>query len=107
MCCVGWFNYIVLHARACLASDQTSYFAEMVEIAVQKAATPKALDEYIEGVKNYYPSGTKQKVGSPLDVIVERARSQAVSQLDRQKATLMIRESPNRQKSSNDYLDRR
>ena len=37
--------------------------------------------QYLEYLLNYYPSGTKQVQGSGLDLIVERARENAIREI--------------------------
>ncbi len=64
------------------ADDQTEYFAQMAELAEEslRRSPPSVRDaeSYIEAIRVYYPTGTKQVTGSHLDRLVERARSLAV-----------------------------
>lgn len=68
-----------------LADEQTEIFADMVAQAADSLAKSPpdvaAAVGYLEYAHKYYPSGTKQTVGSPLDRIVERTRSLAVMQI--------------------------
>ena len=61
--------------RIAFASEQTQIFDEMRTRALQSDTSGAA--GYLEYVVVYYPSGTKQEPGSPLDRIVERERAQA------------------------------
>ena len=85
--CTVWVRYIGLRIRVALAEEQTRYFQEAMEQAQQK----QSLDEVaalIQGVRNYYPSGSKQKPGSLLDSMVERSRSNAIATLQERLAML-------------------
>ncbi len=68
-----------------IADEQTKIFSEMVEKASdairREPPDLKAAVGYLKYAHNYYPSGTKQTVGSHLDRIVERARSNAERQM--------------------------
>jgi len=74
----GW-----LHFQAALAAEQTLYFEQARDKALE-SSRPQEIVRCIEGTLNYYPSGTKQTTGSPLDVMVERARRLAVDDMIRQ-----------------------
>ena len=61
------------------AAEQTEIFEEMREKA--KNANADEAAGALSYVLFYYPSGTKQPAGSPLDVVVERARRSAVREI--------------------------
>lgn len=74
----GYFfwSYGLLRIRVEFAGDQTRIFEDMRTQAMQSdAAVAVGCLEYVVG---YYPSGTKQVTGSPLDLMVERERALAV-----------------------------
>ena len=87
---IGWWKFLDLRIRVALAEEQTRYFQEMIEQGSRRRR-PAELDADIEGVRIYYPSGTKQKSGSHLNLMVERARDQAVANLESRRVQ-MIRE---------------
>jgi hypothetical protein len=78
----GWFflHFASLTIHVAFAEDQTETFEEMRSQAV-RAADPLNITSYLEYAVNYYPSGTKQVKGSPLDKVVERARRSAVREI--------------------------
>ncbi len=47
----------------------------------QEPPDVKSAIGFLESAHNYYPSGTKQTAGSPLDRTVERSRSNAERQI--------------------------
>lgn len=61
------------------ACEQTQIFADMRLQALE--STPSRAADCLSYVVSYYPSGTKQETGSPLDEIVERARQEAVASI--------------------------
>jgi hypothetical protein len=61
------------------ADDQTAIFEEMLE-KVERGDIGEAAD-HLAYVVNYYPSGTKQVIGSRLDRVVERARRSALREI--------------------------
>ena len=67
------------------AVEQTEVISEMVEKASEalrrEPPDVKAAVGFLEYAHRYYPSGTKQTVGSRLDRIVERSRSNAERQI--------------------------
>jgi hypothetical protein len=73
----GW-----LRVQAALAEEQTLYFEEAMEKGLQ-SSRPEDIVGYMNGIMNYYPTGTKQTTGSHLDHMVERARRLAVDDLIR------------------------
>lgn len=67
------------------ADEQTEIFSEMTGKATEalKRQPPdvNAAVGFLEYTHKYYPAGTKQTHGSPLDGIVERSRSVAESRI--------------------------
>jgi hypothetical protein len=86
---IGWAKYLTLHVRVALAEEQTRYFDECVQHALQNG-TPQDISEYIAAIKIYYPSGSKQPTGTHVDLMVERARIQAITQLEKARAVFLI-----------------
>ena len=66
---LGW-----LSVQAAFADEQTKIFDDMRTRALQSTAPPD-IASHLEYAVRYYPSGTKQRVGSRLDRVVERHRS--------------------------------
>ena len=62
-----------LHAQVALGEEQTQMFEEC-RIQANQSNDPKRIADLIEAVIIYYPSGSKQTVGSHLDKMVERSR---------------------------------
>ena len=73
------YRYNELSLRSKFANEQTKIFDDMRGRALQHEAVEAT--GYLRYVINYYPPGTKQKKGSPLDLIVERARANAVNDI--------------------------
>ena len=73
------YRYNEIKLRSRFANEQTKIFDEMRGRALQHDAVETA--DCLRYVINYYPPGTKQKKGSPLDLIVERARANAVNDI--------------------------
>ena len=69
----------VTRLRIAFADDQTAIIEEIREKAEQ--ADTKEVADCLGYALNYYPSGTKQLTGSPLDRIVERARRSALREI--------------------------
>ncbi|MGO9470681.1 MAG: hypothetical protein ACLQIB_04645 [Isosphaeraceae bacterium] len=69
----------VTAVRIRFADDQTAVFEQMRE-NVERSDPAKAAD-CLSYTLSYYPSGTKQVAGSPLDRVVERARRNALRQM--------------------------
>jgi len=67
-----FFLYGKLMLQVALAEEQIKVFDSMRMTAL--TLPPQDAAECLEYVQNYYPSGTKQVVGSRLDKIVETAR---------------------------------
>jgi hypothetical protein len=79
--CVGWGKYLDLRIRTALAEEQTKFFAEILEQPGRRKVAGNIASD-IEAIKTYYPSGSKQRTGSHLDRMVERACSQAIKTLE-------------------------
>lgn len=72
---LGWqsWNYVRLKIEVVFAEEQTQIFQDMREQAL--GGSPSGAAESLAYVVNYYPSGSKQREGSRLDRVVERARA--------------------------------
>lgn len=68
-----------LRIRVAFASDQVEVIEAMQKRALNASVGSAAND--LEYAVRYYPSGTKQEVGSPLDRVVEFARGMAVKDI--------------------------
>jgi hypothetical protein len=79
--CCGWLFYESLRnsLELAFADEQTEIFSQMESQALR--GTPADGRGALEYAINYYPSGTKQRAGSRLDRIVERARSEAITSI--------------------------
>lgn len=78
-----WFGrHGRLHVPAALAEEQTRMFEECRTKAFQ-SKHPEEIVELIRSAQSYYPSGFRQKNGSHLDGMVERARRLAVDDMIR------------------------
>ncbi len=84
---LGWWGYSVIYLHVALAEEQTRFFQE-AQVEGLARRTPKEAREFMEAIRIYYPSGSKQKTGTRLDLVVERARSNAISQLEAHAARL-------------------
>lgn len=80
-----WLKWTSVQINAVLAEDQMKFFDEMREHA-ESADSIEAV-ECLEAVVNYYPSGTKQTAGTPLDRCVERARNNVIREIVEQLRT--------------------
>ena len=71
---LGWksWDYAHLKIEIAFAEEQTRIFDDMLQKVLD--ASPSGAAEALAYVVNYYPSGTKQRNGSRLDKVVERAR---------------------------------
>ncbi len=78
-------NSLRTSLKTTFADEQTEVFSELAEDATtslkQEPPDVERALELLDYVRSYYPSGTKQKTGSTLDRIVERARLQAEGQI--------------------------
>jgi len=74
---VYFVRYSILYARVSLAEEQMGEFSQMVSQA-KEGSYEEGLDA-LEQTITHFPSGTKQREGSKLDTIVERARADAVA----------------------------
>lgn len=68
-----------LKLRLMMASEQVHIFEEMRSRALQ--GSPSEAASCLEYVVNYYPSGSKQVIGSQLDRLVEQARASATREI--------------------------
>src|SRR4051794_5157523 len=68
-----------LRIEVAFAEEQTAIFEKMRARAVRSDAAEAA--GCLAYVVSYYPSGTKQRQGSRLDRVVERARARAVAEI--------------------------
>ncbi len=84
---LGWWRYSVIFLHAALAEEQTRFFEE-AQVEGLTRRTPKEAREFMEAIRIYYPSGSKQQAGTRLDMVVERARSNAISRLETHAARL-------------------
>ena len=84
---LGWWNYSGIRIRVALAEEQTRFFEEALIEGLGKQSA-REVREFAEAIRIYYPSGSKQKVGTHLDLVVERARGNAISQLENYAAHL-------------------
>lgn len=66
-----------LSVHVAFAEEQTEIFDAMRVKAIA-APDPKTAADCLGYVVNYYPSGSKQDVGSRLDKVVERQRASAI-----------------------------
>ena len=75
---LGWqsWNYGRLKIEVAFAEEQTRIFEDMRQQAL--GGSPSGAAESLAYVVNYYPTGTKQREGSRLDKVVERARASVV-----------------------------
>lgn len=80
-CVMLWVEVTLLKIRAAFAVEQVQVFDWSLETARKTDATPKNLVDSLEGVVQYYPSGTKQITGSRLDRLVEHARQSAIREI--------------------------
>jgi hypothetical protein len=71
-------NSALTAIRIAFADEQTAIFEEMRRKVKDSDAVDVGPLEYVVW---YYPSGTKQTVGSRLDRVVERARQSAVREI--------------------------
>ena len=76
----GWVKFLDLRIRVALAEEQTRYCEETLRQAGEQPSSV-GVSDYIHAIELYYPSGTKQRVGSHVDLMVERARSNSIYQL--------------------------
>jgi hypothetical protein len=72
-------SYLLQRMRVRFADDQTRIFAEVRSKAL--TSDHAGAVECLKYVVNYYPKGTKQIPGSPLDQTVERARVRAIEEI--------------------------
>ena len=77
----GWqsWNYGRLKIEVAFAEEQTHIFEAMRRQALK--GNPLDAAKSLEYVVDYYPSGTKQRAGSPLDKVVERMRFRVIADI--------------------------
>ncbi len=85
--CCAWWDNLDIRIRVAMAEDQIQFFDEVVQSSVQKKSVEE-IPSGIEAIRIYYPSGSKQRTGSHLDRMVERARTNAITKLEEQAARL-------------------
>ena len=76
-CFVRWG---LLRVHVALGEEQTQMFEECRTQALQ-SSDPKKITGLIQAAIIYYPSGTKQVVGSHVDRMVERSRQLAIDDM--------------------------
>ena len=76
-----FYRYSELRLRSKFANEQTRIFDDMRGRALQHDTVEAT--GCLSYVIYYYPPGTKQKKGSPLNLVVERARANAVKDIVR------------------------
>ena len=69
-----------LHVHVALGEEQTQMFEECRTQALQ-SSDPKKIAGLIQAAIIYYPTGTKQTVGSHVDRMVERSRQLAIDDM--------------------------
>lgn len=89
----GWLlvENVELSLRASFADDQTQIFQQMCDEAL-KSDDPHQVAGYLNDVVNYYPSGTKQRSGSHLDLLVERHRAESKAVIVRRLRELKVKD---------------
>lgn len=70
----------LLKIRCAFAEDQCEIFEEM-RVMARNSQSEKGAVDCLNHVVNYYPSGTKQVVGSRLDKVVELQRACAIKDI--------------------------
>jgi hypothetical protein len=75
LACFGvvFWNYGLQKTEVALAEEQTRIF-EAMRVKAMEGDSVVAV-ECLEYVVHYYPSGTKQRIGSRLDRVVDRNRA--------------------------------
>ena len=73
-----WFvRWGYLRVQVALGEEQARMFEEC-RIEALRSSAPERIVDYIQGAIDYYPSGTKQRVGSHVDRMVELSRQAAI-----------------------------
>ena len=76
-----WFvRWGLLRVQVALGEEQTQMFEECRTQALQ-SSDPKRIAGLIQAAIIYYPSGTKQSIGSHVDRLVERSRHLAIDDM--------------------------
>jgi hypothetical protein len=73
LCALSAARYWLLDLRVYLAAEQIEVFRDMATSAEQ-TSNPREVSGLLKYAIDYYPSGTKQPAGTPLDGIVEEER---------------------------------
>jgi hypothetical protein len=76
ICGYIFWSYSWLLIQIGMANEQTKIFDDMRKQALQ--SDPAEAADCLKYVVQYYPSGSKQDVGSHLDLMVERERASAI-----------------------------
>jgi len=71
-----YWDSVQLRLRVAFAGEQIEVFKNLRALALSSNAPGAA--QSLESVVHYYPSGTKQVSGTPLDLVVERERADAI-----------------------------
>lgn len=76
----GWllWSNVWLSLTAHFAEEQTRIFQEMSDQALATDNAHRAAN-CLDYIVSYYPSGTKQERGTPLDFVVERHRNNSAN----------------------------
>lgn len=78
--------------RTSFAAEQTELFEELANSAISNDRL--SVDDAIQSIREYYPSGTKQITGTHLDTIVERSRRQNIELLQYYAKSWQVKEKP-------------
>lgn len=78
---LGWqtWNHARLKIEIAFAEEQTRIFEDMRQQAL--GGSPSGATEALAYVVSYYPTGSKQREGSRLDKVVERARASVIGDI--------------------------
>jgi hypothetical protein len=71
-------KYWLLQMRVTFAEDQVAIFENMKRDS-NSSTDPHQIAGFLAYTVSYYPSGTKQVTGSPLDRMVEASRADAIA----------------------------
>lgn len=83
--CYQQFLLIKHDIHAAFALEQIGIFNELSNPNIRDGVI--GIESKISGVREYYPSGTKQEQGTTLDKIVEECRRAAIEQLKKRKSS--------------------
>lgn len=76
-----FYAYADLRLRVAYAEEQIEIFTELSAKSSNASKSDVVLN--LEYVRNYYPSGTKQRKGSFLDHVVENSRKQSIEEMEK------------------------